>query len=159
MALPLNSSATENAPATQAIAATSPPSLKASPFFFFPSCTTSLPHRPTPVAPRLLLSVASQTVDLAELPASHNCPLEVVAVGSLKVEGTIVLIRVPMERAEDVVTTAGYAGVAHLKVQVRRRQQARDTGACPREGVTSIVSIRVHCQKTGQTWAIYLHQK
>lgn len=60
---------------------------------------------------------ALEAVDLAELASSDDGPLEVVPVGGLEVEGAVVLLRVAVEGAEDVVAPARDARVANLCVR------------------------------------------
>lgn len=57
----------------------------------------------------------SEAIHLAELPSPDHDPLEIVAVRRLEVESAVVLLRVPVERAEHVVTATGDTRVAHLK--------------------------------------------
>jgi len=64
-----------------------------------------------------LTEAALQAVDLAELPAADDRPLEVVAIRRLEVERAVVLLGVAVEGAEDVVASAGDARVAHLGVR------------------------------------------
>lgn len=59
-------------------------------------------------------SGGSETIHFAELPAAYHRPLEVVAVRRLEVERAVVLLGVPVQGAEDVVTAAGDARVTNL---------------------------------------------